>query len=315
MPLGLSKGGRSWLAPGEVVARTGGGSPRPVCPSLTSTTGPYAGCLVSQPPRLLTTPEPHQGAGGREIPPCPCVSTAPVRVRSHHGVVHGQRGGDKCSWSQKPPVGMATGLQAGTSLLRFLQSSAGTCGSLISIGDEVSGSPLPQCIPKRKWGIQQRGEEGKVDIGIRLVRSRFTIVRPKTFGPFQPRPERPAFDPLCSGTTTQNQSDLAGVFGSDQDRYYRVRETPVSPPDLPESVFHCIVWACRRRMHQYPPKQKCVEPDLCLVRVQERAEHDPSKTSKAPMRALSLPSALCHGAPSFRRRLAQGANYFCKMDR
>ena len=30
---------------GWVVARTGGGFPRPVCPSLTSTTGPYPGCL------------------------------------------------------------------------------------------------------------------------------------------------------------------------------------------------------------------------------------------------------------------------------
>ena len=65
---------------GWVVARTGGGFPRPVCPSLTSTTGPYPGCLVSQPPRLLTIPEPHQGAGGREIPPCLCV----CRARSGH---------------------------------------------------------------------------------------------------------------------------------------------------------------------------------------------------------------------------------------
>ena len=48
-------------------------------PSLTGTTGPYPGCLVSQPSRLLTTPEPHQGAGGREIPPCLCVSAAHVR--------------------------------------------------------------------------------------------------------------------------------------------------------------------------------------------------------------------------------------------
>ena len=65
---------------GWVVARTGGGFPRPVCPSLTSTTGPYPGCLVSQPPRLLTIPEPHQGAGGREILPCLCV----CRARSGH---------------------------------------------------------------------------------------------------------------------------------------------------------------------------------------------------------------------------------------
>ena len=56
------------------VARTGGGFPRPVCPSLTGTTGPYLGCLVSQPPRPLTIPEPHQGASGREIPPCLYIS-------------------------------------------------------------------------------------------------------------------------------------------------------------------------------------------------------------------------------------------------
>ena len=43
---------------GRVVARTGDRSPRPVCPSLTGTTGPCPGCLVSQPPRLLTTPQP-----------------------------------------------------------------------------------------------------------------------------------------------------------------------------------------------------------------------------------------------------------------
>ena len=34
---------------------------------------PPSGCLVSQPSRLLTTPVPHQGAGGREMPPCLCV--------------------------------------------------------------------------------------------------------------------------------------------------------------------------------------------------------------------------------------------------
>ena len=37
---------------------------------------PASGCLVSQPPRLLMIPEPHQGAGEREIPPCLCVSVA-----------------------------------------------------------------------------------------------------------------------------------------------------------------------------------------------------------------------------------------------
>ena len=53
-----------------------------MCPSLTGTTGSYPGCLVSQPSRLLTTSEPHQGAGGREMPPCLCVSAARVRGRA-----------------------------------------------------------------------------------------------------------------------------------------------------------------------------------------------------------------------------------------
>ena len=33
----------------------------------------HPGCLVSQPPRMLTTPEPRQDATEREIPPCLCV--------------------------------------------------------------------------------------------------------------------------------------------------------------------------------------------------------------------------------------------------
>ena len=53
-----------WLGLVWVVACAGGGSPRPVCPSLTGTTGAYPGGLVSQPPGLLTPPNPHQGAGG-----------------------------------------------------------------------------------------------------------------------------------------------------------------------------------------------------------------------------------------------------------
>ena len=61
---------------GWVVARTAGGFPRPVCPSLTSTTGPYPGCLVSQPPRLLTIPEPHHpGGGGGRTPPPPSYNS------------------------------------------------------------------------------------------------------------------------------------------------------------------------------------------------------------------------------------------------
>ena len=37
---------------------------------------PTSSCLVSQPPRLLTVPKPHQGAGGREIAPYLCVLSA-----------------------------------------------------------------------------------------------------------------------------------------------------------------------------------------------------------------------------------------------
>ena len=44
-----------------------GGDPWPVCPYLTGSTGyPPPGCLVSQPPRLLTIPAPRQGADERE---------------------------------------------------------------------------------------------------------------------------------------------------------------------------------------------------------------------------------------------------------
>ena len=43
------RGGGVGVGLGWVVARTGGGSPRPMCLSLTGTTGPYPGCLVSQP--------------------------------------------------------------------------------------------------------------------------------------------------------------------------------------------------------------------------------------------------------------------------
>ena len=44
-PLGLG-----WVGLGWVVACTGGGLPRPAWPSLTGSTGPYPGYLVSQPP-------------------------------------------------------------------------------------------------------------------------------------------------------------------------------------------------------------------------------------------------------------------------
>ena len=74
------KGGGGGVRLGWVSACIGGGFPRPVCPSLTSTTRSNPGCLVSQPPRLLTIPEPHQGAGEREIPPCLCVCCARPRA-------------------------------------------------------------------------------------------------------------------------------------------------------------------------------------------------------------------------------------------
>ena len=76
LPLGKSDfhcpaGG--WVGLGWVSARTTGSVPRPVRPYLTGTTVLTFGCLVSQLPRLLMIPKPHQGAGEREIPPCLCV--------------------------------------------------------------------------------------------------------------------------------------------------------------------------------------------------------------------------------------------------
>ena len=68
------------------MACTGGGFPWPVCPSLTSRTGSNPGCLFSQPPRLLTTPEPHQGAGGREM----------VGGRCRHACVYFAHAGGAC---------------------------------------------------------------------------------------------------------------------------------------------------------------------------------------------------------------------------
>ena len=44
-----------------------------MCPSLTGTTGPHLGCLVSQPPRLLTPPNPTKAlVGGRYRHACVC---------------------------------------------------------------------------------------------------------------------------------------------------------------------------------------------------------------------------------------------------
>ena len=40
---------------------------------------PTSGCLVSQPPKLLTTPEPHHGAGVRyHRPACVCSRCASI---------------------------------------------------------------------------------------------------------------------------------------------------------------------------------------------------------------------------------------------
>ena len=42
----------------------------------------FALIKISHPSRLLTTPESHQGAGGREIPPCLCASAVRVRGKA-----------------------------------------------------------------------------------------------------------------------------------------------------------------------------------------------------------------------------------------
>ena len=139
----LVQGRKRGVGLGWVVARTGGGFPWPVCPSLTSTTGPYPGCLVSQPPRLLTKPEPHQGAGGREIPPCLCVCRARsghvgvsghwVRAQLHTFCLHwaavllsAYGGGCVCPVLRVPAAGQ------GSPTLRLLGESVGrvTCGFL-----------------------------------------------------------------------------------------------------------------------------------------------------------------------------------------
>ena len=131
------------LGGGWLVARTGGGFPRPVCPSLTSTTGPYHGCLVSEPPRLLTIPEPDQGAEGREIPPCLCVCRAHsghvggsghwVRAQLHTFCLHWAAvllsacgGGCVCPVLRAPAAGQ------GSPTLRLLGECVGreTCGLL-----------------------------------------------------------------------------------------------------------------------------------------------------------------------------------------
>ena len=72
----------SWLAP---VAGSHGQCVLPSPARL----GPTPAVWSHSPPRLLTTPEPHRGAGGREMPPCLCV------VRTCRG---GAVGGFRAQW-------------------------------------------------------------------------------------------------------------------------------------------------------------------------------------------------------------------------
>ena len=55
---------------------------------------PTSDCLIPQPPRLLTVPKPHKGAGGRETPPCMCVfgSLMPGAVGRFRAQVQGYWG-------------------------------------------------------------------------------------------------------------------------------------------------------------------------------------------------------------------------------
>ena len=55
-----------WVGSGWVSALAEGSVPRPMTLPHRRDWVPTFGCLVSQPPRLLTIPEPHQGAGERE---------------------------------------------------------------------------------------------------------------------------------------------------------------------------------------------------------------------------------------------------------
>ena len=83
--------------PREAVLTRGGGdlgSRQRRCPTACVTLPhwldrvPTFGCLVSQPSRLLTIPEPHQGAGEREMPLClVCMCRAPGRHALQGGKV------------------------------------------------------------------------------------------------------------------------------------------------------------------------------------------------------------------------------------
>ena len=143
-------GGKGGVGLGWVVACTGGRLPRPVCPSLTGSTGPYPGCLVSQPSRLLTTPEPHQGAGGREMPPCLCV-----RARWGPGGGGGlSRQGHTCVVLQRAVVGACGGLcvpgapgPSSGAWVPYHDAAEGVCG----LGDQQLPTTEPQRGARGVW--------------------------------------------------------------------------------------------------------------------------------------------------------------------
>ena len=110
---------------------------------------PTSGCLVSQPLRLLTIPEPHQGAGEREMLPCLCVSVA--RAPGLWGV-QGHRAratswsGTLCNATCDP-----------------LGQSRNAWGSVVSGGSRSSPDPqTPPCgrAPTlRCWGLEHRAHK------------------------------------------------------------------------------------------------------------------------------------------------------------
>ena len=102
--VGLSWVGLGWVGLGWVGLSLGLRLRR--CPTACVTLPhrhhwvPTFGCLVSQPPRLLTIPKPHQGAGEMEILPCLCLSVARTlgwfRAQLHGAQEHGR--GQRCNF-------------------------------------------------------------------------------------------------------------------------------------------------------------------------------------------------------------------------
>ena len=94
---------------------------------------PTSGCLVSQPPRLLTVPEPHQGTGKREIQPCLYVFSACQGslwgAQGQGTVAHRCYSPAGCG----PPVGLWGGLcvpqQWSRGALRYTKAAGGFFGS------------------------------------------------------------------------------------------------------------------------------------------------------------------------------------------